>query len=73
MVMMGMVLSAVGIPLEGISLILGVDRFLEMLRTVINITGDCAVTVIVDSWEKTLNRNVYNSQDEEDEEAEIVT
>lgn len=69
MVMMGMVLSSVGIPLEGISLILGVDRFLEMLRTVINITGDCAVTVIVDSWENTLNRNVYNSTEEEDEES----
>ncbi len=69
MVMMGMVLSSVGIPLEGISLILGVDRFLEMLRTVINITGDCAVTVIVDSWENTLNRNVYLSKDEEDEES----
>jgi Na+/H+-dicarboxylate symporter len=68
MVMMGMVLSSVGLPLEGITLILGVDRLLEMFRTVINITGDCAVTVIVDSWEKTLNRQVYNSKDEEDDE-----
>jgi Na+/H+-dicarboxylate symporter len=72
MIMMGMVLSSVGIPLEGISLILGVDRFLEMLRTVINITGDCAVTVIVDSWEGTLNRNVYNSTEEEDDEEATV-
>lgn len=68
MVMMGMVLSSVGLPLEGITLILGVDRLLEMFRTVINITGDCAVTVIVDSWEKTLNRQVYHSEEEEEEE-----
>lgn len=69
MVMMGMVLTSVGLPIEGISLILGVDRFLEMLRTVINITGDCTVTVLVDAWEGTLNKKVYYS-DEEDDDAE---
>lgn len=72
MVMMGMVLTSVGLPIEGIALILGVDRFLEMLRTVINITGDCTVTVVVDAWEKTLNRNVFNSKAEEDEDEEVA-
>ncbi|MCE2992399.1 MAG: dicarboxylate/amino acid:cation symporter [Candidatus Jidaibacter sp.] len=67
MVMIGMVLTSVGLPIEGIALILGVDRFLEMLRTVINITGDCTVTVVVDAWEKTLNRNVFYSKSEEDD------
>lgn len=65
MVMMGMVLTSVGLPLEGMTLIIGVDRFLEMIRTVINITGDCAVTVMVDSWEKNLNTTVYNSKEED--------
>lgn len=59
MVMMGMVLSSVGLPLEGMSLILGVDRFLEMVRTMINITGDCTVTLIIDQSEGTLDKEVY--------------
>ena len=71
MVVMGMVLSSVGLPIEGIGLILGVDRFLEMLRTVVNITGDCTITVVVDAWEGTLNKKVFNSRiEEEDPELE---
>ena len=60
--MMGMVLSSVGIPLEGIGVILGIDRILEMLRTMINITGDCTVTLIVDKMEGTFNKKIYYSK-----------
>ncbi|WP_236869710.1 dicarboxylate/amino acid:cation symporter [Candidatus Bandiella numerosa] len=63
MVMMGMVLSSIGIPLEGIGVILGIDRILEMLRTMINITGDCTVTLIVDKMEGTFNQKTYYSKD----------
>ena len=62
-IFMGMVLHSVGLPIEGIGLLLGVDRVLDMLRTTINITGDCAITLIVDHSEKTLNEDVYNSKD----------
>lgn len=44
-----MVLSSVGIPPEGLALILGLDRPLDMLRTVVNVTGDAAVASIVDA------------------------
>lgn len=62
-IFMGMVLHSVGLPIEGIGLLLGVDRVLDMVRTTINITGDCAITMIVDRTEKTLNEDVYYSKD----------
>lgn len=48
-----MVLSSVGIPPEGLALILGLDRPLDMLRTVVNVTGDATVASIVDARLKT--------------------
>jgi Na+/H+-dicarboxylate symporter len=60
-IFMGMVLHSVGLPIEGIGLILGVDRILDMVRTRINITGDCAITLIVDASEKTLDKPTYYS------------
>jgi Na+/H+-dicarboxylate symporter len=49
-----MVLTSVGIPLEGIALILGVDRILDMCRTVVNVTGDASAAVMVAATEGTL-------------------
>ena len=50
-VMLAIVLNSVGIPLQGIAIILGVDRFLDMCRTVVNVTGDAACAVVVASTE----------------------
>ncbi len=47
MIMLAMVLQSVGLPLEGIALVAGIDRILDMARTCLNITGDSAVTVAV--------------------------
>ena len=47
-VILTMVLGAVGIPAEGLALILGIDRPLDMLRTAVNVTGDATVAAIVD-------------------------
>lgn len=61
-IFMGMVLNSVGLPIEGIGFILGVDRILDMVRTTINITGDTAITLIVDKSEGMLDEKVYNSK-----------
>ncbi|MPM36558.1 Proton/sodium-glutamate symport protein [bioreactor metagenome] len=59
MIMLGMVLQSVGLPIEGIALIAGVDRILDMMRTMINITGDAACATIIAATEGELNRSVY--------------
>lgn len=51
-IMLGMVLSQVGLPLEGIALIMGVDRFLDMIRTTVNVTGDSMISIIINKSEK---------------------
>jgi Na+/H+-dicarboxylate symporter len=60
-VMLPMILSAVNIPIEGVAIIAGIDRVLDLLRTAINITGDATITLLIDSSEGTLDRDLYNS------------
>ena len=55
MVMLVIVLSSVGIDPEGIALIFAVDRILDMIRTVVNVTGDATVATIVASSDNQLN------------------
>lgn len=60
-VMLPLVLGSIGLPLEGIALIAGIDRIVDMMRTTISITGDAAVTLCVDHSEGLLDRNCYYS------------
>ena len=60
LIMLAMVLNQVGLPLEGIALIMGVDRLLDMIRTAVNITGDSAVTIIVAKSEGALDEDKFN-------------
>jgi Na+/H+-dicarboxylate symporter len=60
LVMLTMVLNQVGLPVEGIALILGVDRVLDMMRTACNVTGDCAVTCIIAKSENALDAETFN-------------
>ena len=52
MVMMAIILSAVGLPVEGIGLVIGVDRILDMCRTAVNVYGDTCIAVLVAKSEK---------------------
>ncbi|WP_261883747.1 dicarboxylate/amino acid:cation symporter [Vibrio pelagius] len=60
LVMLAMVLNQVGLPLEGIALIMGVDRLLDMIRTAVNITGDSAVSIIVAKSEGAFDETRFN-------------
>ncbi|MGI9259867.1 MAG: dicarboxylate/amino acid:cation symporter [Gammaproteobacteria bacterium] len=59
LIMLAMVLSQVGLPVEGIALIIGVDRLLDMLRTAVNVAGDAAVTCFVARSEDALDPDVF--------------
>lgn len=63
MVMLTMVLTQVGLPIEGVAIILGVDRLMDMIRTAVNITGDAVVTCIVAKSEGQLDVAVYTDPD----------
>ena len=68
LIMLSMVFVQVGLPIEGIGLILGVDRLMDMIRTAVNISGDAVVTSIVAKSEGSLDLTIYN-----DPEAGAVT
>ncbi|OHU91683.1 dicarboxylate/amino acid:cation symporter [Pseudoalteromonas amylolytica] len=63
LIMLAMVLNQVGLPVEGIAIIIGVDRLLDMTRTAVNVTGDCMVTCIVANSEKEFDLDVFNDPD----------
>ena len=60
LVMLVMVLNQVGLPVEGIGLIIGVDRLLDMVRTATNVTGDAMVTTVVANSEGYMDKETFN-------------
>ena len=77
LIMLTMVLDQVGLPVEGIGLIIGVDRLLDMMRTVVNVTGDSMVSSVVANSEGMLDKEIFNDpdagliEDDELEEAKV--
>lgn len=68
LVTLSMVLQQVGLPVEGIALIIGVDRLLDMARTAVNVTGDATVSLIIAQSEGQLDESIYH-----DPEADFLT
>ena len=63
LIMLSMVFVQVGLPVEGIGLILGVDRLMDMIRTAVNVSGDAVVSGVVAKSENKLDLNVFNDPD----------
>lgn len=61
LITLAMVLQQVGLPVEGIAMIIGVDRILDMVRTAVNISGDAMVATVVAKNEKELDLDVYQN------------
>ena len=61
LITLAMVLQQVGLPVEGIALIIGVDRLLDMLRTAVNVTGDGTVSTIVARSEDKFDQQVFET------------
>ncbi len=59
LIMLAMVLEQVGLPVEGIALIIGVDRLLDMTRTAVNVTGDSMVSIVVAKSEQQFDEAIY--------------
>ena len=64
LVTLTMVFNSVGLPVEAIGLIMGIDRILDMTRTAVNITGDAVCTTIVAHQNNALDREIFNKKEE---------
>jgi len=71
LITLAMVLKQVGLPAEGIAIILGIDRILDMVRTSINVTGDSVVSLIVAKSENDFNQNEFDNPNAGLQHAEI--
>lgn len=63
LIMLAMVFNQLGLPVEGIALIMGVDRVLDMMRTAVNVTGDAVITLIVARSENNVSMEIFNDPD----------
>lgn len=59
LITLSMVVSSVGLPVEGIALIMGIDRILDMTRTAVNITGDAVCTTIIAKQEGAFKKEIF--------------
>ncbi|MEH6652353.1 MAG: dicarboxylate/amino acid:cation symporter [Motiliproteus sp.] len=65
LIMLSLVLTTVGLPIEGLAIVAGIDRILDMARTSVNVCGDLMVTILVGKSENELDLSIYNSSKSE--------
>jgi Na+/H+-dicarboxylate symporter len=63
LITLALVLEQAGLPVEGIAMIIGVDRLLDMVRTAVNVTGDATVSLIVAEFEGQVDKSVFGDWD----------
>lgn len=63
LITLALVLQQVGLPVEGIALIIGVDRLLDMMRTAVNVSGDAAIATVVAKSEGKFDQEVFDSDE----------
>ncbi|MCV2403128.1 dicarboxylate/amino acid:cation symporter [Marinomonas sp. C2222] len=62
LIMLSLVLTTVGLPIEGLAIVAGIDRILDMARTSVNVCGDLMVSAVIGKSEKELDEAVYNKE-----------
>ncbi|QKJ23227.1 dicarboxylate/amino acid:cation symporter [Poseidonibacter lekithochrous] len=70
LIMLTLVLTSVGLPIEGVAIIAGIDRILDMARTTVNVTGDAMTSLLIAKSENELDEDIYNGHKEYSEEIE---
>lgn len=69
LIMLSLVLTTVGLPMEGLAIVAGIDRILDMARTSVNVCGDLMVSILVSKSEKELDESVFNSEEKANSES----
>ena len=64
LIMLSLILNSVGLPMEGLAFIAGIDRVLDMARTTVNVTGDSLVSLLIAKSEDELDEKIYNKENE---------
>jgi Na+/H+-dicarboxylate symporter len=72
LVTLTMVFNSVGLPIEAIGIIFGIDHILDMFRTAVNVTGDAICSIIVSFRNKAMDVDVFNGKKEPEEHKSIM-
>lgn len=71
LIMLSLVLTTVGLPIEGLAIVAGIDRILDMARTSVNVCGDLMVSILVGKSENELDQSIYNSAESTSDTATV--